>query len=161
MKLIDLYKVKREDAAFLHALMNNQAIMNVLHELPTTIDVWKEAVAAWESDDDEEDYIICCGTVSVGWLGINGLASAEKKAFVKMLVVLPEYQGQGIGQYAMKKMLGILRSQGYVSVGLYTDCGNIRAQRCYLKCGFEIVGEQVKTMSDGSEVERCEMVCLL
>ena len=90
MKLIDLYKVKREDAAFLHALMNNKAIMNVLHELPTTIDVWEAAVTAWESDDDEEDYIICRGTVPVGWLGINGLASAEKKAFVKMLAVLPE-----------------------------------------------------------------------
>lgn len=157
MDNIKLIEVNEGNAQFLHELMNNESVMAVLNEVPTTADVWADAIIEWERDADEEDYIIFDESVPIGWVGINGLSAEDKKAYLKMIALLPQYQNSGIGQYVINNIIENLRLRGYVSFGLYTDQSNIQAQQCYIKCGFDVKSKIEQKMSNGAVIKRYEM----
>lgn len=157
MDNIRIVDANEENARFLFELMNDAFLMDVLNEVPTTIDVWIDAIKEWKQDSDEEDYIIFDDIIPIGWVGINGLSAEEKKAYIKMIVLLPRYQNKGIGRYVIGKIIERLKWQGYLSVGLYTDQCNIKAQHCYLKCGFKVIDEVEQKMSNGAVVKRYKM----
>ena len=158
---IEVRQVTQDDAVFLQQLMNDDQIIEILHEVPTSVAVWADAIAEWNSDPDEEDYIILEEGMPVGWLGVNGLLSKRKEAFIKVVALLPTHQGREIGQYVIKEMIENLRLRGFVSLELYTDLSNVRAQRCYGRCGFAVSGKTVQRMSDGTVVDRCKMALSL
>ena len=54
--------------------------------------------------------------------------------------VLEEYRGKGTGTELMRKMLELLKSEGYKRASLAVQKANY-AVRMYRKVGFEIVGE--------------------
>lgn len=60
--------------------MNDESILKALNEVPTQVEDWTDAIAAWNRDPDEENYIIFEGETPVGWLGINGLLSGDRRA---------------------------------------------------------------------------------
>lgn len=157
MDSIRIVDANEENARFLFELMNDAFLMDVLNEVPTTIDVWIDAIKEWKQDPDEEDYIIFDDIIPIGWVGINGLSAEDKKAYIKMIVLLPRYQNKGIGRYVIGKIIERLKRQGYLSVGLYTDQCNIKAQHCYLKCGFKVIDEVEQKMSNGAVVKRYKM----
>ena len=157
MTNIKLTEVQGKDATFIHALMNNEAILASLNEVPTSLSDWQCAIAEWKQDSDEKDYIIFCDTIPIGWIAVNGLISTDREVFIKMVAILPEYQGQGIGQFAVRWVIEMLRKSKYVSVALYTDEVNLKAQNCYLKCGFAITESLVDKMSNGRSVKRYKM----
>lgn len=161
MKNIKIIKVNKKDSQFLYKLMNDKFILTALNEIPTTLEIWADAITEWEQDADEEDYIIFDENTPIGWLGINGLSAIEKKAYIKMIALLPKYQNSGIGQYVINKVIESLRLQGYVSIGLYTDKSNIQAQKCYLKCDFKVADVIKQKMSNGAVIERYKMERLL
>ncbi|MBP1549970.1 MAG: hypothetical protein J6A05_08195, partial [Oscillospiraceae bacterium] len=70
MKNIIIIAITENDAEFLQKLMNNESVMSVLNEVPTTLSVWGDAIKEWLQDTDEEDYIIFDGTTPIGWLGV-------------------------------------------------------------------------------------------
>ena len=161
MTNIKIEKVKTNDAAFIYDLMNNESVMDALNEVPTSISDWQSAIAEWKQDTDEKDFIIFCDTAPIGWIAVNGLDSEEKKAYLKMIALLPEYQGRGIGRVAVHWVIDHLKKSGFKSVALYTDEVNLKAQNCYLRCGFEIVKSVVQTMSNGKRIKRYKMeLCL-
>ena len=47
-----------------------------------------------------------------------------------------------------------MKERNYKSILLYTDKANVKAQKCYKKCGFKIVDSIIERMSDQSYVER-------
>ena len=157
MTNIKIQEVQINDAEFICKLMNNESVMESLNEVPTSLCDWRCAIAEWERDSDEEDYIIFSDAVPVGWIAVNGLDSKDKKVFLKILAILPEYQGQGIGQFAVCQIIGILKKLKYYSVTLYTDQVNLKAQNCYSKCGFTITQSLVDKMSNGKCVKRYKM----
>ena len=161
MKNIKIIKVNEGDSQFLQELMNNESVLTSLNEVPTTIEVWTDAISEWEQDADEEDFIIFDDSMPIGWLGINGLSTNEKKAYIKMIALLPKYQNSGIGQYVINNLIENLKLQGYVSIGLYTDQSNMQAQQCYTKCGFEVTAMIEQKMSNGAVVKRYKMDRLL
>lgn len=155
MPQIFVWSVVADNAAFLHRLMNEPTVLAVLHELPTSLSCWKKAIPEWDADLDEENYMICLDEQPIGWIGVNGLAS--ETAYIKMLVLLPEYRQQGIGTAALKQTLSQLQRRGCRRAVLYTDVGNLRAQRCYEKCGFAGTERLIQQMSDGSFADRLKM----
>lgn len=161
MKNIKIIAITENDAEFLQKLMNNEAVMDILNEVPTTLSVWGDAIKEWLQDTDEEDYIIFDETTPIGWLGVNGLSSTDKKAYIKMIALLPQYQNCGIGSFVIKETIESLKLRGYSSIGLYTDQNNIQAQQCYKKCGFDIIDETEQKMSNGAVVKRYVMECSL
>lgn len=159
MTNITINPVRPTDAAFLTELMNHPAILRRLHQTPTTVDDWSEAIALWLSDDDEEGYILFDRDRPMGWFAFNALLSP--KPYLKIAVLLPEYQGQGIGQFALTHLLEKIKNAGYASVSLFTDCDNLRAQSCYQKCGFRILAEAEESWPDGSIARQYEMEAIL
>ncbi len=154
---IRILTVNEGDAVFLCELMNDKSILNVLDEIPTRLCDWNDAISTWKYDPDEEDYIIFYGETPVGWLGVNGLLSKDKTAYIKMIVLLPRYQNMGIGSYVVEKCLTDLKSRGFKKVMLYTDQENYRAQKCYSKCGFTVVQKLTEKMSNGNMANRYKM----
>lgn len=146
-----------DDAQFLYRLMNDSNILDTLDEVPTNLQDWIEAISMWECDPDEEDYIIFDDKIPVGWLGINGLLSEDKTAYIKMIGLLPQYQSKGIGANIVNQFVRVLQSRGFSSVALYTNQNNVRAQSCYTKCGFQVVEELTEEMPNGKLVERYKM----
>lgn len=157
MEHIRLNAVTDWDAVFLNTLMNLPGILEALNEVPTQLSDWQEAIEEWNRDEDEEDYIIFCGEIPVGWVGINGLASEDCTAYLKMAAILPEYQSRGIGVRAVQKVVNMLEQRGYSRVLLYTDEANRKAVACYTKCGFTVRDRLTEEMSNGKLVDRYEM----
>jgi len=139
--------------------MNEPSVLTILHECPTPLSLWNEAVCAWEEDPDEEDFIIFFDGSPAGWLGINSLL--EKTAYIKMLVLLPAYRNRGVGTDALRQILQQLKSRGYTAAALYTDESNLPARHCYEKCGFTVVEHLTEEMSNGSIVPRNRMEVVL
>jgi len=161
MKNIEVRQVTQNDALFLQRLMNNDQVMAILNEVPSSVEVWADAIIEWDNDPDEEDYIIIEEGMPIGWLGINGLSSESKQVFIKVIALLPTHQGHGIGQYVINEIIKNLRLRGFASLGLYTDCSNERAQHCYNRCGFGISENTVHKMPNGKIVNRFRMECSL
>lgn len=157
MANIKLRTVSDTDAQFLFCIMNHETILNALNELPTHLKDWADAIHEWSRDADEEDYILCDGNTPIGWLGINNLSSSDKVAYLKLAAILPDYHCKGIGQYAIRQILEMLRQRNYTKAALYTDLDNHKAQACYRKCGFTIVETFSEEMANGKTVARCKM----
>ncbi len=157
MRTIEIRTVTADDADFLFSLMNDPAIMRALNEPPSGREDWSEAVRGWLADGDESDYIVWKDGQRIGWFAFNGLQSADRTVFLKMAVILPECQQRGIGAYVLSRLLEEVRKNGYVSVALFTNKDNMSAQRCYQKCGFNVVQELSQEMSDGTIAERYKM----
>ena len=146
--------VNQNDADFIHTLMNNSSVMLALNEIPTSKKDWTEAISEWSHDEDEEDYIILDGMTPIGWIGINGLQSNYKSAYIKIVAILPEYQNRGYGTKAIQELMFDLKLKGFEKILLYTDKENLKAQACYQRCGFQVVELLTETMSNGKDVAR-------
>ena len=157
MNNIKLRAVSDGDAQFLTFIMNTDSVLNALNELPTQLEDWVDAIKEWSKDNDEEDYIITDGEITIGWLGINSLESADKVVYLKLAAILPEYHNKGIGRYAINQIIGTLRQRKYLKVALYTDQENYKARACYSKCGFEVTETFMEEMANGKTVARCKM----
>ncbi len=161
MRDVDIRLVRPEDAGFLYSLMNEAEVLRALNEVPTSREDWVDAIRAWLEDGDERDYTILKENVQVGWFAFNGLEAGEGVVYLKMAVLLPEFQRMGIGSYVLARLIDEVKSCGFREVILFTNKDNIRAQKCYRKCGFHVVEELTERMSDGEVVERYRMVCEL
>ena len=157
MENISIREVEAKDAEFLFNLMNNESILNSLNEIASSLDSRQRAITEWNNDADEEDYIIFEGNIPIGWVGVNGLASQDKQAWIKIIAILPDKQGLGIGPYVINQLIENLKLRGYESIALYTDRANVNAQKCYQKCGFTVTDTLVRKMSNGKYVERYKM----
>lgn len=158
---IRILNVCEDDATFLHRIMNDRNILDALDEVPTQLSDWIDAISAWNCDSDEEDYIIFDEETPIGWLGINGLLSKDKIAYVKMIGVLTQYQNKGVGAYVINQFLDILKSRGFAAMALNTNKNNFRAQNCYMKCGFKVTEEFTEEMANGNLTKRYKMKKIL
>jgi len=161
MNNIKLRAVADGDAQFLTLIMNTDAVLNALNELPTQLEDWVDAIKEWNRDNDEEDYIISDGETPIGWIGINNLESADKIAYLKLAALLPDFHNKGIGHYAISQVIDMLRQRNYLKIALYTDEENTKARACYSKCGFEVTEIFMEEMANGKTVARCKMELVL
>lgn len=159
-----LRPVTAADAPFLHGLANDAMLLEALCDGPTSLDLWEEAIAAWRVDADEADLLILPSPSHhpVGWIAVNGLASADRVAWIKMLALSPAAWGRGYASAALRHTKGWLAAEGYVRLKLWTDAVNARARTCYERNGFTV--ESTKRTEVGSRKvlrERLRMVCNL
>lgn len=55
------------------------------------------------------------------------------------------------------ELMDVLKAEGVPSVALFTNQNNLKARRCYEKCGFRVTEALVQEMSDGTRAERYRM----
>jgi len=68
-------------------------------------------------------------------------------------------RGRGIGSYVIKEAIRISKQRmSFSYVRLNVRKSNLRAIRCYEKCGFRICGEGRKKSKDGAIIEYYKMV---
>ena len=158
---IHIRPVNEKDAAFLNSLMNCPSVLQVLNEVPSELRDWMGAIKEWLNDDDEEDFIVVHRNISIGWLGVNGLLNEDRKAYLKMAVLLTDHQGLGFGTWAIQELMCYLRQRGVKKLALYTDRDNHMAQACYRKCGFRVIESLTETMSNGKTIPRFMMEACL
>lgn len=152
-----LRPIEMNDAAFLHSLMNHPALMERLHQPPTSLADWQVAIRLWHSDPDEKGYIVLQNSQPIGWFAVNDLLSPKNIPYIKMAVLLPEYQNHGLGRRVIAQLCDWLQAQGYPAVRLFTDQDNLRARRCYQRNGFRVIHTLEESWPDGSILQRCEM----
>ena len=161
MEQITLKKVRNEHAEFLTELMNNEIILNTLHENQTSYEDWSSAILQWMEDSDEDNYIIYEEDLPVGWVAINGLDSKDRAIYLKMIAIIPSKQNQGFGTIALQQVISYAKSLDYKKVCLYTDLYNHKARKCYSNIGFYICDYLEQKMANKQIIQRIRMELLL
>ena len=115
----------------------------ILHAEDIGFSEWSELLSL--NDRDEKHFMICKGAMPVGYMKINGLAGASE-AWISMLFIAKNFQHQGIGTFAIKYAEKYVKERGFRSIAVQTDEDNLPAQKCYLKCGYEVYekGSKIK-----------------
>lgn len=74
----------------------------------------------------------------VGYLA-HELQSGGRTLHLNKLYLLPELQGQGLGQLMLRRVLGAAQQAGATQVELRVNRSNVQAVRAYERAGFQIV----------------------
>lgn len=61
--------------------------------------------------------------------------------YIDSFAVLPQYRGRGVATAMLKAQIKHAAEQGFDTVGLLVDKGNVTAQRLYSKIGFRFVND--------------------
>lgn len=164
MSEIILEPINKSHLKFMHTVANNNILMDIFHDNPTSIGEWDNIIDMWIKDEDEEDYVIIrkADGTRMGWIGINGLLSDNKISWIKMIALLPEFWDYGHGSEAICKVKQILKSKGFIKIQLWTDECNERAQKCYSLNGFSIIDKKQTSVGNTDYVlDRILMGCEL
>jgi GNAT superfamily N-acetyltransferase len=82
-----------------------------------------------------------CEDRVVGSIAIDGHAARTAGARLRWFLVLPEFQGGGIGNRLVQTAVAFCRRRGYPAIFLWTFQGLAAARRLYEKCGFGLCEE--------------------
>jgi len=66
-----------------------------------------------------------------------GLCQCWTSAFIKDLVVLPQWRGKGVGSALVLTALAAFAARGAAAVALKVEAGNSKAQALYAQLGFQ------------------------
>jgi GNAT superfamily N-acetyltransferase len=76
-----------------------------------------------------------------GFIAIDGREAWTAGARLRWFIVLPEFQGTGIGARLAQAAVGFCRQRGYPRIFLWTFEGLTTARRLYERCGFKWCAE--------------------
>ncbi len=107
-----------------------------LHKENSILPEWEKLLE--QNNPDEKHFLICKGAMPVAYMKINGVESVDT-AWISMLFVSPKYQRQGIGSFAIQYAEKYVKDKGGSNVVIQTDKDNIPAQKCYSKCGYQLI----------------------
>lgn len=82
-------------------------------------------------------------------IGFIAITPESKKLKLNKLYILPNTQGKGIGQEALKHVLDYARDKGFCSVYLTVNKGNSNAIKAYTKAGFKCIDNKVFDIGGG------------
>ncbi len=89
----------------------------------------------------------------IGWCGLLGRDASNRRATVSVLIGEKDYWGKGFGEDALRLLLTYgFRLLNLHSVELIVYENNPRAQRCYEKLGFRVVGRRRQAQIVGREM---------
>jgi RimJ/RimL family protein N-acetyltransferase len=93
----------------------------------------------------ELDPVFCIETLDgklIGNIGIMHLDWTTRRAEIGVMIGEKDHWSQGFGTEAISLLLKYMFEElNLERVGLYCDEANLRAQRCYQKCGFRLEGK--------------------
>jgi len=88
----------------------------------------------------------------IGWCGFFGRDTANRRAVLSALIGEKEYWGKGFGEDALRLLLNFgFQLLNLHSVELIVYENNPRAQRCYEKLGFQVVGRKRQAQIVGQD----------
>ncbi len=94
---------------------------------------------------DRQDPVFCIETHEgklIGNIGIMHIDWTDRRAEIGVMIGEKDYWSRGFGTDAITLLLKYMFEElNLERVGLFCEESNLRAQRCYLKCGFRIEGK--------------------
>jgi len=135
-------KFEERDIGYKVRWINDERNNKYLHyDLPLT----EEKTLNWfrnvKNRTDRVDYTVICDNEPAGLIGLLNIDNKNKKAEYYICIGEEKYKGKGVAYAATKLLLEIAYKQfGLQKIYLYTEVGNIRAQRLFEKIGFEKEG---------------------
>lgn len=142
-KLVRLRAPERGDLpTFVRWFNDPEATQFLLRGPPMSL----EEEEQWYSDlQKREGSVFCIETTEgklIGTLGIMQLDWADRRAEIGVMIGEKEYWSRGCGTEAITLLLKYMfEEMNLERVGLFCDETNLRAQRCYQKCGFVVEGK--------------------
>lgn len=83
--------------------------------------------------------------------GYAGMWHVVTEGHITNIAVLPEYQGQGIGDALVQALLATAEEREMIGVTLEVKIGNSKAQKLYVKYGFRSEGIRKRYYEDTGE----------
>lgn len=143
---MELRKIKFEDLPVRVDWMNNPIIYNTMHYgIPITLENTQNWFAKNVDNQNRIDVTFCESMCNGGggYVAMGGLTSIDRTVGKAELYIFvnPELLGKGIGTKATRKLCQYGFSElGLEKIYLYTDKGNVAAQKVYEKVGFRLEG---------------------
>ena len=157
MNLISIRKFELKDIPNKIEWINNPENNQYLHyDLPLE---YEKTVCWFEKNKarkDRYDAVIEVDSVPVGLIGLLGIDANERKAEYYISMGVGDYKGKGVAFEASKQLL----KYAFVTlrlntVYLYTETGNLAAQKLFGKLGFQVKDiRKNDVMSHGRYVDR-------
>lgn len=94
----------------------------------------------------------------IGRVGIFAIDWAQKQGELGIVLGEANYWGKGYGRDTIKTLLRhIFQTTSLESINLFTFQDNMRAQRCFVACGFRVLGSSRRFSPDIGEFDGIEM----
>ncbi len=149
MKEISYRPLAEKELLFLTDLLNRKEIIDSLHTIARGYEEWLHYYRDfWQHDPDERNFVIFHEELPVGWLKLNGLEDG-KIGWISMLVILPEWQGKGIGRNAVTFSEDFFRKNRLIQCGIQITADNQKARALYSGCGYQVQEEKDTQSEDG------------
>jgi ribosomal-protein-alanine N-acetyltransferase len=122
--------------------------VNALEQRLFPADAWPLQMFVDElSQTDTRRYVVAESNAVI--VGYAGLMCIEPIADVQTIAVVPEFEGLGIGSALLTQLIDEARRRGALDVLLEVRADNPRAQRLYLRFGFEQIHIRRRYYRDG------------
>lgn len=141
-KLVRLRSPERGDLpAFVRWFNDPEATRFLLRGPPMSL----EGEEQWYDDLlKSDDPVFCIETLEgklIGNIGIMNLDWVDRRAEIGVMIGEKDHWSRGFGTEAISLLLRYMFEElNLQRIGLYCDETNLRAQRCYQKCGFRQEG---------------------
>lgn len=125
--------------------LNDSRNNRFLHyDFPLSVEKTKVWFSKNRGRTDRYDAVIECDGMAVGIIGLLTICNGQAEYYIT--IGEEQYKGKGIAKQASKLVLfEAFRRFGLEKVYLYTEVGNIEAQRLFEGCGFIREGIAVRS----------------
>ncbi len=128
--------------------LDDVTAVSVLEQKLFPIDAWPLQMFLDElAQPDTRRYLVAEG--ADGIVGYAGLMCIEPIADVQTIAVVPDYEGRGIGSTLLTALIDEARRRYAADLLLEVRADNPRAQRLYLRFGFEQIHVRPRYYRDG------------
>ena len=137
MALVRLRKFEEKDVENKVKWINDDRNNKFLHyDIPLTIEKTQKWYHQNQFRTDRYDAVIECDGASVGVIGLLNIKNRRAEYYIT--IGEPAYKGRGIAKKATKLLLQFAFNElALYEIYLYTEIGNINAQRLFEKSGFQ------------------------
>ncbi|WP_104443486.1 ribosomal protein S18-alanine N-acetyltransferase [Arthrobacter sp. P2b] len=128
--------------------LDDVTAVSVLEQKLFPIDAWPLQMFLNElAQPDTRRYLVA--ESADGIVGYAGLMCIEPIADVQTIAVVPDYEGRGIGSTLLTALIDEARRRYAADLLLEVRADNPRAQRLYLRFGFEQIHVRPRYYRDG------------
>jgi ribosomal-protein-alanine N-acetyltransferase len=128
--------------------LDDVTAVSVLEQKLFPIDAWPLQMFLDElAQPDTRRYLVA--ESADGIVGYAGLMCIEPIADVQTIAVVPDYEGRGIGSTLLTALIDEARRRYAADLLLEVRADNPRAQRLYLRFGFEQIHVRPRYYRDG------------
>ncbi|WP_409299266.1 GNAT family N-acetyltransferase [Peribacillus sp. SCS-26] len=162
---VTLRQLERKDGELLATWLSDPAVLRFYEGRDNPFDLEKVCAVFFENKEQQEMCIVELDGAAIGYLQYYELDEETKELYglsgsdiygMDQFIGEPSYWGRGIGTKLIASMISYLREEeGAKSIVMDPRTENLRAIRCYEKCGFKKIKLLPKRELHEGELRDC------